>query len=211
MTDKETMMKPGYKTSEFWLKLMAVILTALYASGIIPTAGTAATIAAIVATVLTSLGYTVARTLLKSGGIALLALALFIDPLSGCAAAKHEISVVKDGAVSCAKADLPAIKAYALQLGASVLVGAFAESPNWAALWRATAAKAGDGVRIHGLAIAACAFKSLVDSLENVAPPSPIKAMTLSDAMTVARTDPIGIGLMELENFKTLNGIGDIQ
>jgi hypothetical protein len=58
--------KPGYKTTEFWLKLTALVLTALYASGVIPTSGSAATVAAIAATMLGALGYTVARSWVKA-------------------------------------------------------------------------------------------------------------------------------------------------
>lgn len=53
--------KPGYKTTEFWLGLAAMVLTALYASGVIPTGGAAATVAAMAATILGALGYTVVR------------------------------------------------------------------------------------------------------------------------------------------------------
>ena len=68
MSDETTAVavKPGYATTEFWLKLAALILTALYASGVIPTSGTAATITAIAATMLGALGYTVSRTMVKS-------------------------------------------------------------------------------------------------------------------------------------------------
>lgn len=55
----------GYKTTEFWLKVLALLLTALYASGGIPTDGTTAKIVAIAATMLGALGYTVSRTLVK--------------------------------------------------------------------------------------------------------------------------------------------------
>lgn len=58
--------KSGFHTSEFTLHLIAILLTALYASGVIPTAGTIATIAAVAATSLGSLGYTVARTWIKA-------------------------------------------------------------------------------------------------------------------------------------------------
>lgn len=58
--------KPGYKTTEFWLKLAAIAMTALFASGAIPTTGTAATMTAIIATMLGALGYTVSRTMVKS-------------------------------------------------------------------------------------------------------------------------------------------------
>jgi hypothetical protein len=59
-------MKPGYKTTEFWLKVAAFALTAVYASGAL-TNSTALAIAGIAATLLGSLGYTVSRTLVKQG------------------------------------------------------------------------------------------------------------------------------------------------
>jgi hypothetical protein len=62
--------KPGYLTTEFWLKVAAFVLTALYASGVMPTTGTVATVAAIAATMLGALGYTVARTFLKTAASA---------------------------------------------------------------------------------------------------------------------------------------------
>jgi hypothetical protein len=58
--------KPGYKTSEFWLKLGALVLTALFASGVIPTSGPVAQVAAIAATMLGALGYTVTRSMVKN-------------------------------------------------------------------------------------------------------------------------------------------------
>jgi hypothetical protein len=61
--------KPGYRTSEFWLGLAAALLTTLFASGAIPTGSTAGKIAAIAATVLTTLGYTVARANVKAANV----------------------------------------------------------------------------------------------------------------------------------------------
>lgn len=58
--------KPGYRTSEFWLALAAMLLSALFASGAIPTDGPANAVAGIVASVLTALGYTVTRTGIKA-------------------------------------------------------------------------------------------------------------------------------------------------
>lgn len=70
MSDEPTAppaVKPGFRTTEFWLKLAAIALTALFASGAIPTTGTATTVTAIAATMLGALGYTVSRTLAKGG------------------------------------------------------------------------------------------------------------------------------------------------
>jgi hypothetical protein len=46
------------------MKLAALLLTALYASGVIPTSGVGAQIAAII---LGAVGYTVGRSLVKAG------------------------------------------------------------------------------------------------------------------------------------------------
>jgi len=68
MADETTAVVPakaGYKTTEFWLSLAAMILGALFASGAISSGGTTDKIAGLVATILGSLGYTVSRTLVK--------------------------------------------------------------------------------------------------------------------------------------------------
>ena len=59
--------KPGWKTSEFWLRLASHAMSVAFASGLIPTSGPVAMIAGIAAVELGSLGYTVARTIAKAG------------------------------------------------------------------------------------------------------------------------------------------------
>ncbi len=56
--------KPGYLTSEFWLKLASMALSALFASGVL-TSDRELAIAGMAASVLGALGYTVSRTLVK--------------------------------------------------------------------------------------------------------------------------------------------------
>ena len=58
--------KSGFRTSEFWLKVAAMVLTAVFASGAL-TNSTAIAIAGIAATILGALGYTVSRTMVKNG------------------------------------------------------------------------------------------------------------------------------------------------
>jgi len=53
--------KTGYKTSEFWLSLAAMVVSFLIASGVVADASTIGKAIALVAGVLASLGYTVAR------------------------------------------------------------------------------------------------------------------------------------------------------
>lgn len=58
-------MKPGYKTTEFWLSSIAVLLSALFASGILGDGGMDLTIASLVATILGAMGYSVSRAVVK--------------------------------------------------------------------------------------------------------------------------------------------------
>jgi hypothetical protein len=61
-------MRRGASTSEFWLSLLAVVVGAVVASGLLPTDGVAVRLAGIASTTLAALGYTASRTSLKKGG-----------------------------------------------------------------------------------------------------------------------------------------------
>lgn len=91
--------KPGYKTTEFWLSLLATLLTYLYASGLL-TSGTTLAIAGIAATVLTALGYKVARVLIKTAGAVVLLVAISSSQI-GCGRAKASLGRVAGGVVDC--------------------------------------------------------------------------------------------------------------
>lgn len=59
-------MKPGYKTTEFWLALLAMVVGALMASGVTSDGGGVDKVLGMAATVLGQLGYTVPRTMAKA-------------------------------------------------------------------------------------------------------------------------------------------------
>lgn len=62
--------KPGYKTTEFWLSLAAILIGAVMASGMLDGLGTdhwAVKAIGIAASVLGALGYSASRALTKSG------------------------------------------------------------------------------------------------------------------------------------------------
>jgi len=59
-------MKSGYKTTEFWLTLLAILLGAFVASGLLPTEHVAIKVAGMVTTVLAALGYTLGRVSAKN-------------------------------------------------------------------------------------------------------------------------------------------------
>lgn len=59
--------KPGYKTTEFWLSLAAILVGAVVSSGIVPETGPYAQVVGLITSVLGGLGYTVSRTMIKKG------------------------------------------------------------------------------------------------------------------------------------------------
>lgn len=60
--------KPGYKTTEFWLSLAAVLVGAIQASGFVPNEGIWGQMLGTITVALVSLGYTGARLSVKKGG-----------------------------------------------------------------------------------------------------------------------------------------------
>jgi len=61
--------KPGYKTTEFWLSLAAVLIGAFVAGGFLPAEHLAVKIAGFVLTALAALGYTVSRAATKKAEV----------------------------------------------------------------------------------------------------------------------------------------------
>lgn len=60
-------MKTGYKTTEFWLSLAAMVVGALMASGVMGEDDMAMKVVSLVASMLGALGYTVSRGIAKKG------------------------------------------------------------------------------------------------------------------------------------------------
>lgn len=63
--DKKPTIKPGYKTTEFWISLAAVIIGSVVASGIVPADSVWERIIGLVVSALAALGYTGARLSIK--------------------------------------------------------------------------------------------------------------------------------------------------
>jgi len=175
--------KPGYRTTEFWLKLAAIALTALFASGVIPTSGTAATVAAITATMLGALGYTVSRSFVKTAG-ALVLVMLLAGPQLACGNSGARAKNAESAAVSC---EAPLVVQTGLQLRTP-----FLES--------LTGAISGDGLHIDTAKLKAiagsllapelrCAFDAAIAYLIKP-PPAPPGA----PAAAPMQVDPIALG-----------------
>jgi hypothetical protein len=63
--ENQTNIKPGYKTTEFWLSFAAVMVGAVQASGLIPNEGAWNQILGLVVSALVAMGYTGARIAVK--------------------------------------------------------------------------------------------------------------------------------------------------
>ena len=63
----EPTVKPGYKTTEFWMTAGATAVGLAIASGIVPDTGMWPKIVALVVSAFAAMGYTVSRTAVKNG------------------------------------------------------------------------------------------------------------------------------------------------
>jgi hypothetical protein len=57
--------KPGYKSTEFYLTIGAMILSAIYMSGVLVEGSPTEKVIGLVASAISALGYTVSRALVK--------------------------------------------------------------------------------------------------------------------------------------------------
>ncbi len=117
--------KPGYKTTEFWLSLLAVLLGALLGSGLLP-GGPPTQIAGMVATLLGAMGYSYQRSQLK------LAVLAGIVPPDAPTAADPAIAAGAAERVAEAKAskNLGMPPLVVLLLGASLLAPSIARAQH---------------------------------------------------------------------------------
>ncbi len=73
----------GYKTSEFWLALAAVLVGAVLTSGALPAEHWGLKLAGVIAAVLASLGYTAGRAFVKGADARATELAKVVDAKLG--------------------------------------------------------------------------------------------------------------------------------
>lgn len=100
-----TTVKPGRTTSEHALSVLAIIVSALFVSGAIPTDTIWAKVLGVIAAVLISLGYTVSRTIVKTAVILCL-VSFGLRTTTGCSWTKSEAKTVETAAVDCTKGEL---------------------------------------------------------------------------------------------------------
>ena len=62
-----TVVKPGYKTTEFWMTAGAAVVGLAIASGLVPDTGVWPKVVALVVSAFAAMGYTVSRTVVKNG------------------------------------------------------------------------------------------------------------------------------------------------
>ena len=69
-TQIQTINRPGWQTTEFWLSLAAIVCGALINSGLLPEAHPAAQVVGMIAVILGALGYTGGRVAIKRAAAA---------------------------------------------------------------------------------------------------------------------------------------------
>lgn len=83
-----TTIKPGWQTTEFYFALAAKILSGLFAFGLVGDGSTLSRLAGVAGFVLTQMGYTVSRTLIKTA--AMYAIVIFAFHSTGCGGASSQ-------------------------------------------------------------------------------------------------------------------------
>jgi len=153
--------KPGWKTTEFWLTLAAVLIAAFLNSGVLPDTSIAVKIASIAAAALASLGYTAGRSYVKGSLTLLLGLALSVGAvsMSGCAGASNAIKTVGQDAFDCGTDAVKAEVANLLPAVTAILSG---QSVDWAAQLNA--------LESLGEEALACTIKKVVTDLASAPP-----------------------------------------
>lgn len=123
--------KSGWRTSEFWLSLIAIALGAFVASGLLPSEHPAVKIAGLVVSVLGALGYTKYRSDLKAGAL-LLCCGL---ALSACATWQQTVKISLDAAGEAAEGARAVVEPRAIAAGDAIARGcAAAKTPACPAL-----------------------------------------------------------------------------
>lgn len=163
--------KPGWQTEEFWLALAAKLLGTLLATGVIGDGTVAMRIAGVAAAVLTSLGYSVSRAVVKTAGILLL-IGLVSTTQMGCATVKSLPGAAEQAIVDCAATDGPKL----LQLALSFVSQLVAASSDWAGL--ETQAET------EGTAVGGCAFVEVWNKLHPTPPTGPVPAIAARTSST---------------------------
>lgn len=144
--------KPGWRTTEFYLSAAAALLGILYASGIVTTGGAIDKIAGLAATLLAALGYTVARGRVKSAATMLIVVILAgAATQPACATARKAPAAAGHAIVACAKADALPIAVLIATWG---IESALAGRINWDSIEA--------GALAHGVTIGGCAADRFV-------------------------------------------------
>lgn len=155
--------KPGWRTTEFYLSSAAVLLGVLYASGLITTGSPWDRLAGIAATLLAAMGYTVVRGSVKSAAAALLVVALGSAVASQTACISSAQVADAPGAaetavIDCTRADAPAVIALLGQLGADAVTAVLhTGAVDWGHLEASAIAQ--------GKVVGGCALAELVAEL----------------------------------------------
>lgn len=164
--------KPGWKTTEFYLSAFAMLLGLAYTSGIIATGSQWDHIAGVAVTLLAGLGYTVTRGKVKAAMATLLVGCLIgngATMLAACGTVKADVKAEEAKILDCTKADAgPIAMAFgslAVEVAVQVATTGKPDVPALEASSKTIAAA-------QGGSIAACSFGPILASIIKLFPPS---------------------------------------
>lgn len=178
----DTATTKGYRTTEFWLSLAAKLLGILFASGAIGDGSAVARVAGLAAMVLTALGYTVSRTMVKTAGVLLLA-GLFATTQPACAAAERAGAAAKVAAIDCG---VPKLATAAALVARWAVQDALAGEVQWA--------KHETDAIGFGLGVGSCAYAEFLRAW---------KAQPRPQALAIAaQPDPLAAAEAGLERLR---------
>jgi hypothetical protein len=136
--------------------------------------------------------------------------ALFLSVLASCAAAKADLVAFEKGAVTCAKAAEPAVKALGLEL-TTVAVADLLGGKSPTDTFDDVKARAEAGVKTDGLPVAACAFDGTLAKLESLLHPATLPQVTGSALVAFDKPDPLDAGRAALAAFEAAHGVTSVR
>lgn len=167
-TTSDTTVKPGWRTTEFWLSSAAKLLGILFASGVIGDGTVEMRIAGLAAMLLAALGYTVSRAVVKAAGIAVLVIAVG-STQPACATARPRVAAGLSALIDCTT---PQRAAVVDDIG-HALLGYVLKYVTGDGRSVDTAKLKADSAALKGEALASCGLVAALAILATPKPPAP--------------------------------------
>lgn len=200
-----TDIKPGWKTTEFYLASAAKLLGVLFASGLVGDGSLAARIAGLAAMALTALGYSVSRAIVKAAAVVLF-LAIASSSTLACTAGQR--AAVAKAAWDCTAPERAEAVAALTPLADSVIVAAASADGKLVDPSKLKAAFAKANLLSDAGALLTCALASATAALiaHPAAPTTGAAGLTIEPAALRAAFDQVRADQFPGATLKTASG-----